>query len=84
MIKEEQDRKLKEAFKDKPLIVHVDETTDRKGQAVFITLFRILPNQSCVTPKLLVAGVTTLTSCNAQQTAQAILQVIFIIIIIYV
>lgn len=69
--------KLKEMVKDKQLVVHCDETTDRKGQVVFVTLFKILPDKSCSDIKL-VSGVKVLSACNAQQCSQAILKVIFL------
>lgn len=76
-MKDEFEEKLKETVKDKPVIIHCDETTDRKGQAVFITLFKILPNEFCAESKLVVAGVTVLSTCNAQQCSQAIMKVIY-------
>lgn len=61
--------------------MHCDETKDKKGQAVFITIFKILPNELSAEAKLFVGGLTILSVCNAQQCSQAIVKVISIITI---
>ena len=57
----------KNALIGKDIIVHSDESTDRRGRAVFIVLLKILPNSSSTPPKIVCAGVTELETVNAQK-----------------
>lgn len=80
LIKKDYDENLKEFLEDKKLIVLCDETTNTKGEAAFLVLFKILPTLDNVDPFLVVAGVKILTAVNGDETSKAILQVIFSLI----
>lgn len=73
-IKAEEEKSWKELV-DQNIEVKCDETTDRRGEAIFLTLFKILPKNSASPPKLMVASVTELSAVNNLTTSQAILQV---------
>lgn len=76
LIEEDYNQNLKEYLKDKKLIVLCDETTNRKGEAAFIILFKILPSKANVEPVIVVAGVKILEAANGDQTSKTILRVI--------
>lgn len=75
-IKSDEEEEWIEKIAGHDIIVHCDESTDRRGRAIFIVLFRILPKNSSSKPILMVAGVSELTAPNAQQCCQSIIQVI--------
>lgn len=54
-----------------------DKTTNRRGEAVFLTLFKILPSESDPHTSLFVASVKILPDVNGDQTSKAVLQVSF-------
>lgn len=70
--------KISEAVKHKKIILHCDETTDRTGKAVFITLFKLLPSDSKGRCQLIVAGATVLNEVTEEQISKTIIQVIVI------
>jgi len=67
---------VKKAVNNRSIVVQCDETTDRKGQAVFIIIFKILPNDDTTECKLLVAAVTVLDACTGELCSKAVIQVI--------
>jgi len=74
-IKEDEESKMKAALRGKDIIVHCDETTDRRGRAIFLTLFRILSTDTSEPPKIVVAAVDELDQVNAQTCSQAVIKV---------
>lgn len=75
LIKKEYDEKLKEYLKDRKLIVLCNETTNKKGEAAFIILFKVLPSKENVEPVIVVGGVKILQATNGDETAKTILKV---------
>lgn len=74
-IRLESEEDLRKAVKDKPIVVLCDETTDKTGKAVFVTLFKILPCDSSAEPSLHIAGATHLDDVNGETTSKTIIQV---------
>lgn len=74
-IKEEFDQNITGMLKDKDVVVMCDETTNRKGDAVFITAFKILPTEANADPILVVPSVEVLTTCSGDTTSKAIIKV---------
>lgn len=75
MIKKEFDETLKAKLKGRKIAVLCDETTNRKGEAAFVTLFKVLPSTEETECFLMVASVKILSAANADQTSKAIIQV---------
>ncbi|XP_034243977.1 uncharacterized protein LOC117646833 [Thrips palmi] len=76
LLKEEYDDYLKDKVKGKKIVVLCDETTNRRGQAVFLTLFKVLPSKENPTSQLFVASVKILENANADECSKAILQTV--------
>lgn len=75
MLKTDYDEKMKKLITGRNIAVLCDETTNRKEEAAFITLFKVLPTESCEDPLLFVASVKVLSACNADMTCKAIMEV---------
>lgn len=75
LLKKEYDLKLKEKLKGRKIAVLCDETTNRQGQAVFLTLFKLLPSEEEPLPSIFVASVKILENVNGDQCSKAILKV---------
>lgn len=73
-VREEQESLLKNAVLGKFVGIMCDETTDRKGQCIFIVLIKILECNS--EPKMYVGGVKTLKSADHKECCRAILDVL--------
>ncbi|XP_034232068.1 uncharacterized protein LOC117640011 [Thrips palmi] len=56
------------------LAVLCDETTNRKGEAVLVTLLKCLPSETEPEPFIVVGSVKILSACNADQVSKAIIQ----------
>lgn len=67
---------MKEALNQKRVCILCDETTDRKGQCVFIVLVKVLECGDSTVQKLFVGGVKVLQNANASECSQAIVSVI--------
>lgn len=65
---------VQDAVKEKPVVIMCDETTDRKGQCVFVVLIR--PLISTESPKTYVGGVKILENATAAECARAVLNVV--------
>lgn len=76
--RDDNDKNIREAVQDKKIILLCDESTDRTGKAVFITLFKLLPSNSKRTCQLFTTGATVLTisEVTGEQTSKTIIQVI--------
>lgn len=72
----EEEQRLKEAVKDQKVSILCDETTDRKGQCVFIVLIKVLGCGDESVQKLFVGGVKILANANATECSQAIISVV--------
>lgn len=72
---EEYEAKVKEAVKNENLVIHCDETTDRKGQAVFVMILKTLPKDSSC-PRLFVVGCKVLQNANSQECSQALVKML--------
>ncbi|KAK3918165.1 CGG triplet repeat-binding protein 1 [Frankliniella fusca] len=77
LIKKDYDEEIKKGLQNKKIAILCDETTNRKGEAAFIVLFQILPDDENTDPNLIVAGVKILNNCNGDETSKALLQVMF-------
>lgn len=73
-IKKDYDENMKANIQGKKIVVQCDEATNRKGEAVFVNLFKILPNDTSSEVKLLVSSVKNLSICNGDQCSKTILQ----------
>ncbi|KAK3926560.1 CGG triplet repeat-binding protein 1, partial [Frankliniella fusca] len=73
-IKAAYDADIKTMLKEKDIIVMCDESTNRKGEAVFITCFKILPTITNSSPLLVIASVDVLTACNGDTTSKSIIK----------
>jgi len=74
-VREEYDEKIRQLIKDKHITILCDETTNRKGEAVFLTMYKILPSEDNIEPILVVASVDVLPVCNADQCCKAVMEV---------
>jgi len=63
-IKGEYDEKMKADIQGKKIVVQCDEATNRKGEAVFVNLFKVLPSETSSEPKLLVSSMKNLSACT--------------------
>lgn len=75
-IMSEEEARLKVAVKDQRVSILCDETTDRKGQCVFIVLIKVLGCGDHSVQKLYVGGVKILKNANATECSQAIVGVV--------
>lgn len=75
VVRAEHEEKVKAAVREKKVVIHCDETTNRKGEAVFIILFRVLPAET-LSSNLYVASVSILQNADSQECCQAINSVI--------
>lgn len=73
-IKEEYDEKMKTDIQGKKIVVQCDETTNRRGEAAFVNLFKVLPSETSSEPKLLVSSVKNLSVCTGDQCSKTIIQ----------
>lgn len=64
----------RESIKDQDIVILCDETTDKKGQCVFVVLMKTL--QSTDKQLLLVGGVKVLETANASECSRAVLEVL--------
>lgn len=78
LIKGEYDANLKAKLVGKKIVVMSDETTNRKGEAALVTLFKIMPSEEDLEPMIVVASVKVLETCTGDQTSKAILQVFIV------
>lgn len=75
LLKEEYDEELKSKLRGRKVVVLSDETTNRKGEAVLLTLFKTLPSKDDPECHLFVASVKVLPTTNADECSKVILQV---------
>ncbi|KAJ8888877.1 hypothetical protein PR048_008371 [Dryococelus australis] len=68
----EEEEKVKAIFKDQSVVVLCDETTNTKGECVFVILFKIVFGNS--DPKLVAASVKVLNSTNAIVCSRAVVE----------
>ena len=61
-IKEAHDKYIKAMLKGKDITIMCDERTNRKGEAVFITMFKILPSESNAEHILIIPSMNILLS----------------------
>lgn len=73
-VREQEEAALKEIVKGKQVSILCDETTDRKGQCVFLVLIKLL--ECSAQSQLYVGGVKILSNANATECARAIVEVI--------
>lgn len=76
IIKKDYDAAIAAKLRDRRYTVLCDETTNRKGEAVLVTLLKALPTATDPEPFLVVGSVKVLIACNADQCSKAIIQVI--------
>lgn len=74
-IKAEYDQDIKAMLKDKDIAIMCDETTNRKGEAVFIIMFKILPCEANAEPVIVIPAVDVLETCDGDTTCNAIIKV---------
>ncbi|CAH0552502.1 unnamed protein product [Brassicogethes aeneus] len=74
LLKEEYDVFLRSTLKGKKIVVMCDDTTNRKGEAIFLILFKVLPSAGDVDSQIFVASVNILETVNADQCSKTILQ----------
>lgn len=72
----EEEARMKAAVKDQRVSILCDETTDRKGQCVFMVLVKVLGCGDATVQKLYVGGVKILKNANATECSQAIVDVV--------
>ncbi|KAJ1519192.1 hypothetical protein ONE63_011202 [Megalurothrips usitatus] len=77
LLKKEFDEKLEAKLKGRKIAVLCNETTNRKGEAAFVTIFEVLPSAEETECFLMVASVKILSAANADTTSKAIIQVNF-------
>ncbi|KAJ8868142.1 hypothetical protein PR048_031951 [Dryococelus australis] len=70
ILKMEEESKIKEAVKDQAIVILCDETTNRKGECVFVVLFRILLASG--EHKMLVAGTKVLNNADSTECSRAV------------
>lgn len=75
LIKKDYDEEIKETLKGRKINILCDETTNKIGEAAFLVLFEILPDDKNPEPCLIVAGVKILSACTGAETSKALLQV---------
>jgi len=75
LIKKDYDEEIKEYLKGKKINILCDETTNKNGEAAFLVLFQILPDDMNTVPSIIVAGVKILSACTGDETSKALLQV---------
>ncbi|XP_063234984.1 uncharacterized protein LOC134537934 [Bacillus rossius redtenbacheri] len=71
-LKMEEEEKVKLAVKDQQVVVLCDETTNRRGECVFVVLFKVLLASG--DSKLLVAGVKVLSNANSTECSRAVVE----------
>ncbi|XP_026290182.2 uncharacterized protein LOC113214890 [Frankliniella occidentalis] len=74
ILKADYDATITAKLQGRQYVVLCDETTNRKGEAVLVTLLKCLPSTSDPDPFLVVGSVKVLTACNADQCCKAIIQ----------
>ncbi|XP_063227740.1 uncharacterized protein LOC134533894 [Bacillus rossius redtenbacheri] len=73
-LKVEEEEKIKELVKGQDIVLLCDETTNKKGQCVFVVLFKIMSASS--EQKLLVAGTKVLMNANSTECSRAIVDIL--------
>ncbi|XP_046404867.1 uncharacterized protein LOC124170212 [Ischnura elegans] len=70
-VREEEEAFMRQKVKDQQVSILCDETTDRKGQCVFLVLIKIL--ECSDSSKLYVGGAKILSNANATECGRAIM-----------
>ncbi|KAJ8893392.1 hypothetical protein PR048_005983 [Dryococelus australis] len=74
ILKMEEEAKIKEAQKDHAIVILCDETTNHKGECVFVVMFRILLASG--EHKMLVAGAKVLNNANSTECSRAVVDIL--------
>lgn len=67
----------KNVLKGKQVVVMCDESTNRKGEAVFLVIFKILPSQENLEPLMVIAAAEILETCSGDTCCKSIMKVNF-------
>ncbi|KAJ8867141.1 hypothetical protein PR048_033005 [Dryococelus australis] len=74
ILKMEEESKIKEAVKDQAIVMLCDETTNHKGECVFVVLFRIILASD--EHKMLVAGAKVLNNANSTEYSRTVVDIL--------
>lgn len=74
-IKSNYEKAIKNVMKGKQIVVMCDESTNRKGEAVFLVIFKILPSQENSESLMLIAAAEILETCSGDTCCKTVIKV---------